>query len=212
MIARYGYSDYGGNSHLIADSDEAWVVIEFSGGQKLWVAERLGPDDIRASRPGTVLDLPVDDPGGDFLFPSHFVSFAEERGWYSRDGGRPFDVNAIYGDGKGRWAGAAWIEAEMTKRAERPEKIGIEDCMWAVRTPRLTGDTAGYGQVVPLTGPTEGDLRVLWHTPVGAVAAPFTPVFMGMKSVPEEYRQHRYLTSGESAPLPRYAACDGRSS
>src|SRR5215207_6261215 len=212
LISRYGYSDYGGNSHLIADAEEAWILIEFSGGQKLWVAERLGPDEIRASRPGYVLEVPVDGPGGDFLFPPHLASFAEERGWYSRDSGGPFDVNAIYGDGRGRWAGAEWIEAEMTARAERPEKIGIHDVMWAVRTPRLTGDTAGYGQVVPLTGPTHRDLRVLWHAPVGAVAAPFVPVFMGMTGVPEEYRQHRYLTSGESARfLDTRHATGGRS-
>jgi hypothetical protein len=200
LISSHGYSDYGGNSHLIADAVEAWVVIEFSGGQKLWVAERLGPDDIRASRPGYILDVPIHDKDrGDFLFPPHLVSFAEERGWFSRDSGRPFDVNTIYGDGKGRWAGAAWIETEMTARAKRPEKIGIDDVMWAVRTPKLTGDTAGYGQVVPLIGPAPSDLRVLWHAPVGAIAAPFVPVFMGLRSVPEEYRQHRYLTRGESA-------------
>jgi len=32
LIGRYGYSTYGGNSHLIADEREAWVVIEFAGG------------------------------------------------------------------------------------------------------------------------------------------------------------------------------------
>jgi dipeptidase len=32
LIGEYGESTYGGNSHLIADADEAWVVIEFAGG------------------------------------------------------------------------------------------------------------------------------------------------------------------------------------
>jgi hypothetical protein len=68
-----------------------------------------------------------------------------------------------------------------------------------VRTPTLTGDTAGYGQVVPLAQPGHDALRMLWHTQVGAVAAPFVPVFMAMRAVPEEYRQHRYLSDGEAA-------------
>src|SRR6056297_3306139 len=36
LIATHGYSTYGGNSHMIADPDEAWVVIEFAGGKGLW--------------------------------------------------------------------------------------------------------------------------------------------------------------------------------
>jgi hypothetical protein len=92
-----------------------------------------------------------------------------------------------------------WIEAEMQARAARPQKIGLADIMWAVRTEKLTGDTAGYGQVVPLHHPRHDALRMLWHTQIGAVAAPFVPVFMGMREVPEEYRQHRYLTAGEAS-------------
>lgn len=198
LIARHGYADYGGNSHLIADADEAWVVIEFSGGQGLWVAERLGPDAIRASRPGYVGQVPVEDPAQtDFLYPPHFVSFAQERGWHRP--GAPFDANAVYGDGKGRWPGVQWIEEEMTARAARPEKIGLADIFWAVRTERLTGDTAGYGQVVPLLGVIPEALRLIWHTQVGAVAAPFVPVFLGIETVAEEYRQHRYLSDGEAS-------------
>lgn len=173
-------------------------MIEFSGGKGLWLAERLGADAIRASRPGYIGLVPIDDPGhGDFLYPAHFVAFAQEQGWHRP--GTPFDANHVYGDGKGRWAGAQWIEAEMAVRAARPEKIGLADLFWAVRTERLTGDTAGYGQVVPLLGAVPSVLRLLWHTQVGAVAAPFVPVFMGIERLPEEYRQHRYLGEGEAS-------------
>ena len=58
LIADHGESTYGGNSHIIADSEEAWVVVQCAGGQGLWAAERLGPDSIRASRPGYILNIP----------------------------------------------------------------------------------------------------------------------------------------------------------
>lgn len=200
LIARHGYADYGGNSHIIADAQEAWVVVECSGGKGLWAAERLGPDTIRASRPGYIGIIPVDQPNHpDFLYCGHLVSFAVEQGWFDAAAKAPFDLNKVYGDGKGRWAGVQWIEAEMATRAARPQKIGIDDIFWAVRTEKLTGDTAGYGQVVPLYGKVATELRMLWHTQVGPIAAPFVPVFMGISDVPEEFRQHRYLTAGESA-------------
>jgi len=200
LIAHHGYADYGGNSHIIADAQEAWVVIECAGGQKLWAAERLGADSIRASRPGYIGVIPIDTPNHpDFLYSPNLVEFAVAQGWYDPKAGKPFDFNIIYGDSKGRWAGVQWIEGEMTARAKRPEKIGFEDIIWAIRTEKLTGDTAGYGQIVPLNRPDHPGLRHLWHTQIGAIAAPFVPVFMAMHEVPAEYRQHRYLTAGESS-------------
>ncbi len=196
LIAAHGYACYGGNSHMIADPQEAWVVIEFPGGQGLWVAERLGPDAIRACRPGHIGVIPA-APDADFLFPAHFRSFAEAQGWH--DPATPFDVNRVYGDGKGPWAGMAWVDAEMRARAARPGGITLTDVIWAIATERLTGDTAGYGQVVPLVHPRHGALRMMWHAPVGPVTAPLVPVFMGMAEVPPEYGPHRYLMSGESA-------------
>ena len=197
LIAAHGYSTYGGNSHLIADPDEGWVVIEYAGGQKLWAAERLGADSIRVSRPGYIGVMPESELGDRFLAAPNFHAFAESQGWWRR--GAPFDANAVYGDGMGRWAGVAWMEGELAARAARPEKIGLADLMWALRTPRLTGDTAGYGQIVPLLHPAHASLRLLWHAHVGALAAPFVPLFLGIASVPEEFRQHRYLTDGEDA-------------
>lgn len=196
LIADHGYSSYGGNSHIIADPDEAWVVIEFAGGKGLWVAERLGPDSIRASRPGYIGDIPL-QPSDDFLFPTHFFDTAIEHGWYDPDDGF-FNVNAVYGDGKHRWAGVKWIESLMHDVAKRPQKITLEDIFWSINTEKLTGDTAGYGQVVPLVHPKHAALRMMWYSPVGAVTAPLLPVFLGQTSVPAEYQQHRYLSYGES--------------
>lgn len=195
LIAEYGEASYGGNSHLIADSTEAWVVIQFAGGKGLWAAERLGPDSIRASRPGYIHEIPVNEPGHPaFLYSANLVSFARKMGWYE-DG--PFDLNAIYGDGKGRWEGVAWIEDEIRERARRDGKIGLADMIWAIRTGKLTGDSAGYGQVVPLADPASPYLRMIWHAPIGSLAAPFAPVFLGQDNVPPEFQMHRYLTTGE---------------
>lgn len=199
LVERYGESTYGGNSHLIADEDEAWVVIEFGGDQRLWVAERLGPDDIRVSRPGYILEVPDDfETSGDFLGAPHLIRFAVERGWYDPSVGT-FNVNDVYGDGNGRSASVAWMEEELTRRAARPERLDLADMMWAIRTERLTGDSAGYGQIVPLQPVQHDDVRMMWHAPIGAVAAPFTPFFLGVTSVPAELARHRYLTTGEDA-------------
>lgn len=197
LIAEHGYSTYGGNSHIIADPDEAWVVIEFAGGLGLWVAERLSADSIRASRPGYIAEIPA-EPNRDFLFPAHFIQTARDHGWYDPASG-PFDVNRIYGDAKGRWDGVVWIEEEMRRRAKRPGKITLADVFWSISTARLTGDTAGYGQVVPLEHPAHPELRLMYHAPVGPVTAPLMPVWLGQTAVPDAYRRHRYLTSGESA-------------
>ena len=202
LIAQYGESTYGGNSHLVADAGEAWVVIEFAGGAGLWAAERLGSRSIRVSRPGYIGAIPADFMDrDDFAGPPHLVEFAVERGWYSRSEGA-FDVNAVYGDGRGRWPGVAWMEQELAARAIGGHGLSLEDVMWAVRTERLTGDTAGYGQVVPLLSSDEpAELRVLWHAAIGPVAAPFVPFTLGVTHIGPELAQHRYLTKGESRAL-----------
>ena len=196
LIKEYGESTYGGNSHIFADSDEAWIMIQFAGGVGLWAAERLGPESIRVSRPGYIEQIPIHEKENpNFLYSNNLIKFCKDKGWYSSG---PFNLNKILGDGKGRWKGVKWIEGEIKRLAKKSQKISLEDVIWAVRTSKLTGDTAGYGQIVPLLNPTHDELRVLWHAPIGPIAAPFSPVFIGQSTIPEEFMMHRYLSAGES--------------
>src|SRR5262249_20732609 len=72
-----------------------------------------------------------------------------------------------------------------------------------------TGDAAGYGQVVPLPAESHPDLRLIWHAPVGPIAAPFTPFLLGVESIPPELGRHRYLGAGDDASFVD-AGEDGR--
>jgi hypothetical protein len=198
LIAKYGYSTYGGNSHLFADCNEGWIVIEFAGGQGLWVAERLGPDDIRVSRPGYIGKIPLNfHENKNYLGSPNLIEFATQKGWFDPSEGKPFNVNLVYGDGQMQWQGVKWMHNELTKRAKN--KITLKDMMWAVRTPKLTGDMAGYGQIVELQNNIRPEMGVLWHTQTASVTAPFIPFHLGVIDIPPEYKKHRYLTAGESA-------------
>ncbi|EAR21960.1 dipeptidase domain protein [Nitrococcus mobilis Nb-231] len=79
LIERYGYAIYGGNTHLIADSNEDWIVWEFAGGRRLWVAERLGPNEVRVLYPGYIEEVPPDfRDHPDFMGAENLIGFAVE--------------------------------------------------------------------------------------------------------------------------------------
>ena len=120
LIDKYGYATYGGNSHFFADSQEGWVLIDFAGGKGLWVAERIGPDEIRMSYPGYVLDIPQDFQKypAKYRGSANFISFAVEQGWFDPRGGKPFNVNAIYQGGRGRSPTVKVIEERLRNKAK----------------------------------------------------------------------------------------------
>lgn len=197
LINQFGDATYGGNSHLFADREEGWVLIQFAGGKGLWVAERLGPDDIRVSRPGYIGEVPanyMNHPG--FRGSANLISFAVEKGWYDPKDGKPFNANLAYGDGKMRHEAVAMMEQRLRKLAG---KITLTDMIAAVRTPELTRDTAGYGQVAHLRKTPHPELGVLWVAATSPLTAPFVPYHLGVTEVPAEFGRHRYLTEGEAA-------------
>jgi dipeptidase len=203
LIDTHGYTTYGGNSHVFADADEGWVVLEFAGGQGLWVARRLGPDEIWMNWRGYhgfgyVQDLPAnwrDHPG--YRASANFESLAVERGWYDSGAGKPFNVIDVYAleDQYTEYTAREARDVEAGLRAAAP-KVSVGQLMKVLRS---TGrDSSGYGQVAHLRGDVLPDLRTLWVAPGPPVTAPFVPWRIGVESVPPEFRRHRYLTAGEA--------------
>ncbi|SDM27600.1 Peptidase family C69 [Modicisalibacter muralis] len=203
LIAKHGYSTYGGNTHLIADPDEAWVVWEFAGSQGLWAAERLGPDEIRVLYPGYIEEFPLDyQQNPDFMGSDNLVSFAEEQGWFDPENDEAFNVFEVYGrqDTQARTGGYKYMtQAALEEAVREMAPVSERDMMTRVRDHRIADDEAGYGQVVSLKHGVDSDLIRIWVAPTGSVAAPFLPWWLGVRSVPLEFAQHRYLTKGAAS-------------
>jgi hypothetical protein len=93
----------------------------WASGKGLWVAERLGADDIRMSYPGYIKQIPLNcRKHPDFACSATFIDFAAQQGWWQP--GTPFDVNEVYGEkgwdyrvapGEGKYVAPATIEQEL---------------------------------------------------------------------------------------------------
>ena len=194
LIDEHGYSTYGGNSHMFADEDEGWVFLDFAGGQGLWIAERLGPDDVRMSYPGYINDIPLDlKKSNDFLASDNFISFAIDQGWFDPDDGEPFNVSKVYGNNPERFPRS---DMERELRADAP--IDLRRMMDAVRDPRVSMDSTGYGQVAQLKDNGRSDMNLLWVAPTQSVTAPFIPYRVSVQKIAPQFGKHRYLTKGEA--------------
>jgi dipeptidase len=207
LIDRHGYSDYGGNSHMFADAEEGWVLIEFAGGKGLWIAERLGPDEVRMSYPGYIREIPPDfAKHPDFRGSKNFISFAVEQGWYDPASGQPFDVSKIYSAGPERFPRSE-IERELRDAAP----VSLRRMMDAVRDVRISQDTTGYGQVAQLHKGGRPEMHLLWVAPTGSVTAPFVPYRVGVREIAPQFGKHRYLTKGEASAFltPDWQAQEG---
>jgi dipeptidase len=194
LIDEYGYSTYGGNSHMFSDENEGWVLLNFAGGRGLWIAERLGPDDVRMSYPGYINEIPLDfRKRDDYLGSENFIRFAVEQGWFDPDAGAPFNVAKVYGVDE---QSSPRSEMERELRAAAP--IGLRRMMNAVRDPRIAKDSTGYGQVAQLADHGRAAMNLLWIAPTGSVTAPFIPYRIGVQQIAPQFGKHRYLTKGEA--------------
>ena len=194
LIDEYGYTTYGGNSHMFADENEGWVLINYAGGQGLWIAERLGPDDVRMSYPGYIHEVPLDyRERDDYMGSANFIEFAVDMGWYDPDSGDSFIATKVYGVEQERYPRSA-MEQELREAAP----IDLRGMLDAVRDPRISMDSTGYGQVAELHDNGRPEMNLLWIAPTGSVTAPFIPYRIGVTDIAPEYGKHRYLTKGES--------------
>jgi hypothetical protein len=179
---------------MFADAREGWVLLDFAGGQGLWIARSLKPDEVVMFYPGYMGEIPLDyQQHPDYRGSENFVTFAVEQGWFDPDAGRPFNVEQVYGTPDVRYPRR---EMEAALKAAAP--LSLPDLLAAVRDRRISKDSTGYGQVAHLRSKVPSDLRTLWVAPTGSVTAPFIPYRIGVTSVPPEFGKHRYLTKGES--------------
>ncbi|PGH07649.1 hypothetical protein GX51_01658 [Blastomyces parvus] len=205
MIKEHGYATYGGNSHLIADCNEGWIVWEFAGGQGLWAAERLGPNEVRVLYPGYIEEFPVDFANrDDYMGSENIVSFAIEQGWWDPAGEKPFNIFNVYGvqgpDFSARNGGFKYMsQAQLENATLAMVPVSEQDLIERVRDPRIADDAAGYGQVLSLKKGVHPDLLRVWIAPTTSVAAPYIPWWVGVNSIPAEFGQHRYLYDGASS-------------
>jgi dipeptidase len=200
LIEEYGDFTYGGNSHVFADANEGWVLLEFAGGKGLWVARRLGPDDVWLNwrgynKVGYVQDVPgnlTNNP--DYRASKNFISFAVEQGWYKGDG-KPFNVAEVY-CAEPRQSSA--IEVNTVESAVRAAAPRVDEEVLMRQLHAMGRDSSGYGQVANLQANVNPALRTLWVAPGPPLTAAFVPWRLGADVVPPEYRRHRYLTAGEA--------------
>jgi len=204
LMDEYGYSTYGGNSHLFADAREGWVVLNFAGGQGLWIAQRLGPDEVRMSYPGYIHEVPLDfRERDDWMGSANFIDFAVEQGWWDPESGEPFDANAVYGNSEGRSEGVRIIEERLRKLAA-DGGVTLRQMLDTVRDPLISSDAAGYGQVAHIRQEDpHPELKMLWVAPTGSVTAPFVPYWIAGSAVLPEFGKHRYLTKGQASTFVR---------
>ena len=194
LINEHGYSTYGGNSHLFADENEGWVLLNFAGGKGLWIAERLGPDDIKVLYPGDIGNIPLDfKDNPNYMGSPNFIDFAVEQGWFNPAQNNAFNVTTVYGAVGGRYPRD---ELEVEIRQAAP--ISLRAMLNVVRDTRLSKDATGYGQVAHLRAGIRPENRTLWVAATGSVTTPFVPYRIGVERIPPQYGKHRYLTKGEA--------------
>jgi len=152
LIKGHGDFTYGGNSHVFADPNEGWVLLTFAGWKWLWVARRLGPDEVWLNWRGYtgfgyVQTLPADWRNNpDYLASDNFVSFAVEQGWYKPEAGQPFNIISTYSRQSQSTEPMA-IEARRVEAAVRSAAGNVDAQLLMGQLHAVGRDSSGYGQM-----------------------------------------------------------------
>jgi dipeptidase len=85
---------------------------------------------------------------------------------------------------------------EQELRSAAP--INLRTMMDAVRDPRISKDSTGYGQVAQLKNNERKGMNLLWIAPTGSVTSPFIPYRIATLEIAPQFGKHRYLTKGEA--------------
>jgi dipeptidase len=99
LVEEYGYAS-SGESFSIADPEEAWIMEMIGPGQggkgAHWVALRIPDGFISAhANMSRIGEFPLNDPEN-CLYSPNVISFAEEKGYYDKESGKPFSFRYAY--------------------------------------------------------------------------------------------------------------------
>jgi dipeptidase len=99
LVEEYGYASTG-ESFSIADTKEAWIMEMIGpgpGGKGAhWVALRIPDGYISAhANMSRIGEFPLNDPEN-CMYSANVISFAEEKGYYTKKSGKPFSFRYAY--------------------------------------------------------------------------------------------------------------------
>ena len=99
LVAAYGYRSTG-ESMVIADPDEAWIMEIVGPGKggtgAIWVALKVPDGSVCAyANKSRIGAFPLDDPEN-CLYSPDVISFAVEQGYYDPESGVPFSFRDAY--------------------------------------------------------------------------------------------------------------------
>ena len=99
LVEEYGYASTG-ESFSFADPEEAWIMEMIGpgpGGEGAhWVALRIPDGYISAhANMSRIGEFPLDDPEN-CLYSESVISFAEQKGYYTKESGKPFSFRYAY--------------------------------------------------------------------------------------------------------------------
>ncbi|MCF8405743.1 MAG: C69 family dipeptidase [Bacteroidales bacterium] len=93
LMTRFGYAR-GGVTLIVADPNEAWIVTLARGPR--WVAQRVPDDEVVVLANVNIIgELDLKDTSNYRASPD-LIDFAIKKGWYSKDGGEPFNFKKAY--------------------------------------------------------------------------------------------------------------------